>query len=63
MTTLAPAKRTSDFCDEDFEYSDSFLVTMPDGFQFVTQCDRLASKMIAEKGAKIDCLLLVNLGE
>jgi hypothetical protein len=54
MKTLSPAQHIVDFCEKHdlYEYALQILVTMPNGFQFVTESTEIANKMIREHQAQ-----------
>jgi hypothetical protein len=54
MKTLSPAQHIAEFCEKHdlTEYSLQILVTMPNGFQFITDSTRVANKMISEHQAQ-----------
>ena len=54
MSILTPAKHVADFCDKHdlYEYGLFIMVTMSDGYSFITQDTDLANKFIAEHGAQ-----------
>lgn len=63
MSILSIPERLQKFCDKHdlYEYGLYTIVTMPDGFQFVTNDTKLANRMITEHGASTRHI--VELGE
>lgn len=60
---LSLAPRLNQFCEvhDLYEYGLYTIVTMPDGFQFVTNDTKLANRMLLEHGA--ETRHIVELGE
>jgi hypothetical protein len=63
MSILAMSNQLSEFCDKHnlYEYSLMTIVTMPDGYSFITESAELANRMIKEHNAQTRHI--VELGE
>ena len=63
MSILSMSQKLCEFCDTHnlYEYSLQHLVTMPDGYSFITESVELANRMISEHGAHTRHI--VELGE
>ena len=63
MSILAMSTKLSEFCDKHnlYEYSLMTIVTMPDGYSFITESTELANRMIREHNAQTRHI--VELGE
>jgi hypothetical protein len=62
-TAINMSKKLSDFCEKYdlFEYGMSYIVTMPNGYTFITQDIDLSNRMLREHGASTRHI--VELGE
>jgi hypothetical protein len=62
-TTINISKELNDFCEKYdlFEYGMCYMVTMPDGYSFITQDIELSNRMLREHGASTKHI--VELGE
>ena len=61
--SLAMSETLTAFCDQHdlYEYSMMHIVTMPDGYTFITESVELANRMLREHGAQTRHI--VELGE
>jgi uncharacterized surface anchored protein len=65
MKTLAMSPMLHAFCEKHnlYEYGVTFVVTMPDGFQFTTQDENLAVSFRLGANTKATVQTIVELGE
>jgi hypothetical protein len=65
MKTLAMSPELTAFCDKHnlYEYGVTFVITMPDGFQFTTQDENLAVSFRLGANTKATVQTIVELGE
>jgi len=65
MSILTMSPELTAFCDKHnlYEYGVTFVVTMPDGFQFTTQDENLAISFKVGVNTKATVQTIVELGE
>jgi hypothetical protein len=65
MKTLAMSPKLTAFCEKHnlYEYGVTFVVTMPDGFQFTTQDENLAVSFRLGANTKATVQTIVELGD